>query len=1089
MTASANASIAAASYIETLLSSAATLSAAAGQATTAAVSTILDAQPKGELDPRVANALQRALLQLARIAAPSANGDSSGSATIGLTSKNLNVSIAHRTAAQLSQPISCPTDSEPVAAAFPAGMLLAMPSADEAAPVSILLYSSAVNLHAAGCSPPASPFVSLSLLQHGAPLRIANAPHPINLSLPIAIEVDGQRPPAGGDGMGDALQARSSALGCTGHDVARAAGCSSHLECRWWDAAAANWSSAGCSTYPGGEGAVRCACDHLTDFMVFEVPTTLDDLVEDIVQSFAVNGLSIGSVHCLLSATPASMPHAYTILFALLTLATMLLAHATTRDADEIAMVERLVAGRRREHKARLRRLLSSWCGDATQMHLLRWTSRFSSRARLTTTATRATTERQRTARGSSSSGSRGSETLGVDLRASLPEPSSGSAVAACAEAIGVHIAEDEASCNPLLQPPAPTALPPPPLLIRGSSSTISDIDAAVADAAAADMARTVRMPAQLGGRRTSWGSASGDETSNETPPAPPDSVAMVETIAQGELEVAAAGNGRVDPAATSPAATSPRRPKGRFAREAPPLVEGDLQAVDLNPLAGDAAGSTAELRVSERSPLVNRSEGARADTDEREAAALRIQRSARLKRYSRRFHDAAALAALPSPLRQLGRSGSIVARSIVSVFRTAIQHSPTARGRVASSHRKSAAKNWRRARQLKTQVVLARRWHSDVDRSWKRMALACKGSHTLVAGVFCRGSMGYTRAQTCMVLLNSLALELVVLCMLYSQPNDGPLVINPIKIASTGVLAALICIPGMLLFTCLFTPQLFLNAPRRLGRLFVACLLPRRVHRAARDEAGTRSFNALRRGTVVQARGSDAAQTNPAERRSHTEGMPRRSSSCQVDPVSSDATTQPSCYEHRGAGVGHGEQLDHHAPGCYAAGHQAEEHCGTTSAQASPIESLHAPCAQAAPSRDGYSHFSFASLNEHMLRHSLRRTVRMRDWRAVGLILLGWCCNWIAFAVLLIIFMLYGCDLSGAFRAPGYGEALLLSWTWSVAQRFLVNEPMLIGLAKGLPMLFSSAICANVCSESCANTLALVTEVVANFCKALTRG
>ena len=97
--------------------------------------------------------------------------------------------------------------------------------------------------------------------------------------------------------------------------------------------------------------------------------------------------------------------------------------------------------------------------------------------------------------------------------------------------------------------------------------------------------------------------------------------------------------------------------------------------------------------------------------------------------------------------------AGSDVATAIVSAFRSAARRSPARR--VQKEARRgdaqgAAARHWRRARQLKTQVVVARRWHSDVNRGWKRMLLACKGSHTLIAGVFCRGSMGYTRAQTC---------------------------------------------------------------------------------------------------------------------------------------------------------------------------------------------------------------------------------------------------------------------------------------------------------------------------------------------------
>ena len=91
------------------------------------------------------------------------------------------------------------------------------------------------------------------------------------------------------------------------------------------------------------------------------------------------------------------------------------------------------------------------------------------------------------------------------------------------------------------------------------------------------------------------------------------------------------------------------------------------------------------------------------------------------------------------------------------------------------------------------------RRWYLDVNRCHKRLALEFRRSHTLLAGLVFRGTSGYTRAQTVQVLLNSLALELVVLCMLFSSPSDpdAPVVINPIKIIASGCLAALITIPG----------------------------------------------------------------------------------------------------------------------------------------------------------------------------------------------------------------------------------------------------------------------------------------------------
>ena len=52
-------------------------------------------------------------------------------------------------------------------------------------------------------------------------------------------------------------------------------------------------------------------------------------------------------------------------------------------------------------------------------------------------------------------------------------------------------------------------------------------------------------------------------------------------------------------------------------------------------------------------------------------------------------------------------------------------------------------------------QVTLTKRWHKDVDKWYKRLWLTCKGSHTLLAGLLYRGSVGFSRAQTVMILSN----------------------------------------------------------------------------------------------------------------------------------------------------------------------------------------------------------------------------------------------------------------------------------------------------------------------------------------------
>ena len=119
------------------------------------------------------------------------------------------------------------------------------------------------------------------------------------------------------------------------------------------------------------------------------------------------------------------------------------------------------------------------------------------------------------------------------------------------------------------------------------------------------------------------------------------------------------------------------------------------------------------------------------------------------------------------------------------------------------------------------------------------------------------------------------------------------------------------------------------------------------------------------------------------------------------------------------------------------------------------------------AVSRLGSTHvpvrtYSYASLNEHLLVQSLTRSWARKDWRAVGRILFGWTANVVLFGGMCLLFALYGCEIYLATSAAEVtGRELILSWVWSIFQRFIVNEPALILAGKGLPMLFSSAFCA----------------------------
>ena len=77
-------------------------------------------------------------------------------------------------------------------------------------------------------------------------------------------------------------------------------------------------------------------------------------------------------------------------------------------------------------------------------------------------------------------------------------------------------------------------------------------------------------------------------------------------------------------------------------------------------------------------------------------------------------------------------------------------------------------------------------------------------------AGILYRGSAGYTRAQTVMILINGFAFELVMLCLTYSAPPEGATVFNIAGIIISGTVCGLIVVPSMVAFAWLFHPVLF---------------------------------------------------------------------------------------------------------------------------------------------------------------------------------------------------------------------------------------------------------------------------------------
>ncbi len=429
--------------------------------------------------------------------------------------------------------------------------------------------------------------------------------------------------------------------------------------------------------------------------------------------------------------------------------------------------------------------------------------------------------------------------------------------------------------------------------------------------------------------------------------------------------------------------------------------------------------------------------------------------------------------------------------------------------------HAVSANENWIKARRLKAQIVLVRRWHGLVNRCDKRLWLEFKRSHTLLAGVVFRGTSGYTRAQTTQILINSLALELVVLCMFYSSPSDGPMVINPITIIVSGAMAAAICIPGMLVFAMCFHPgasvqrlaRCFLCWPCRLATVLQRCC---RRHDDPHSEHSFSHYTGISRRSNIGGVGSEASETvakgvelSEAERGSVSRCMAAGSEASEGVGLSGAecVSVAQGCLDGGGGGglaeddSAGGKERVSPAPRSpesldglvqrpppllipLASDLPSERDDEGLEEESSPIPAL-------PPPQERY--YSYASLNEHMLALSLRRCMHRKDWPGVRQIVTGWTLNWMLLLGLIVVFSIYGCEFYSIYAEQTNGEMLLMSWAFSIGMRFLINEPFLICASKGVPMLFASAFCANLCGESIVTCLSLLVDGTISFVRALT--
>ena len=505
-----------------------------------------------------------------------------------------------------------------------------------------------------------------------------------------------------------------------------------------------------------------------------------------------------------------------------------------------------------------------------------------------------------------------------------------------------------------------------------------------------------------------------------------------------------------------------------------------------------------------------------------------------------------------------------------------------------------SRGNKWKRMEVAKDQIIMTRRWHTDVDAWYKRMWISCKNSHTLLAGLVYRGTQGMSRAQTVQILMNSIALEIVVLCMQYSE-SSTTLTLNLVYVLVSGTFGALISIPAMTLFAAAFHPQIIVNLMRWLVPLICGC--PGRLWRnrvklaraafcwpcAAYREAlhllhvAEEKRHALSRRLSVS-RGRLKSQTSSKAsslRNDKTREDDSRKDSNGRDGKKTKAkrrkVTAVEVYRARMAEIEKAAVTPARLPAPGGAGMpprpQAQAGASPSAASAAPLTKPTAKAEmQAQALRDAYKkeaaaftkeasdrssgekkkkkkvklpqkrssryttgglldrssfstprgdakdpdadpydvagngaegdgtgdelakferQFVYASLNEHLVRLSLSRALRNCDWRRALQITLGWLINYLLFAFLLVVYIVYGCVFE-SLSAEDNSEAFFWSWMWSLAQRFVAMEPLIILFGALVPVLFASQACANLCTESCNNFLGIGFAVCITFMKRL---
>jgi Ca2+-binding EF-hand superfamily protein len=382
----ASATATAATELAAILASVHELPPDAAQAVTNGLSSLFGLMVASDGSASSASAgeqISAAVEQMARAATAAALATvivpSSGIAEpVVLSSDNLNMTINVRSPSALAaQPISCDSGTGVAAAVtVPADLIGGIPGLDLSVPVAAVLHTSRVNLHGGlggssaaerrrrrrhrrlttesgnsgdaggvdegdggNITMSAGPTVSFKISQGGAELPVKDAATPITIGL--------------------AYQSPAAAAGrppCVGvpdpsSDAAKA--CGTTVQCKFWNETSGSWSTDGCATIMGADGSVGCSCTHLTEFIAIEFPTSAEELLALLLEAVAFNSLDMGDIECAFYRSWHTVRNVWYLIFLLVAMLIVLVGHGVRNDRRQMHDTLALLSGKQNEEKRR----------------------------------------------------------------------------------------------------------------------------------------------------------------------------------------------------------------------------------------------------------------------------------------------------------------------------------------------------------------------------------------------------------------------------------------------------------------------------------------------------------------------------------------------------------------------------------------------------------------------------------------------------------------------------------------------------------------------------------------------------------------